>query len=232
VARLQPSEAGSGVIKYEEVGGVMVITWDNVESYPTTAVNPSTIQFQFDETSGVVTIVWQAIEAIGGTGFLQGSDHIIGYSPGGPSPDTGPIDITTLTSQVLQFPEKFPLALGTSAKPLIGTTINLNTSANTPNSLGINFVSLVQIPAPGFDLGVIGAPGCAALLDINQGVGKRDHGPAAAGPEHVGRVRAAEQPGVRGHLDLQPVDLARSDRQRLRRARVERPVAQARELLG
>jgi hypothetical protein len=166
-----PAEVGSGVIKYEEVGNVMVITWDNVESWPATAVNPSTIQFQFDEIAGTVTIVWQAIEAIGGTGVLQGSDHIIGYSPGGPSPDTGPIDITTLTSMVLPFPEKFSLALDSSAKPLIGTTINLNTSANTPNSLGINFVSLVQIPAPGFDLGVIGAPGCAALLDINQGVG-------------------------------------------------------------
>ncbi len=165
------TEPGSGTIKYEEVGGVMVITWDNVESYPTTAVNPSTLQFQFNELTGEVNIVWQTIEAVGGTGFLQGSDHVVGFSPGGPSPAGGQFDIATLTSSNLLVPERFPLALDTSAKPLIGTTISLTTSQETGANLGINFVSTVQIPAPGFPLAVIGAPGCSALIDITAGVG-------------------------------------------------------------
>jgi hypothetical protein len=166
-----PTEAGSGQIVYEEVGTTMVITWNGVESYPTTAVNPSTFQFQFDEITGQVNILWQTIEAVGGTGFLQGSDHIIGFSPGGESPDTGPFDVTTLTTVTLNYPEAFPLALAAASKPLIGTTVSLDTSRETGQSLGINFVSLVQIPTPGFNLNVIGAPDCFAHLDINAGVG-------------------------------------------------------------
>ena len=166
-----PTEAGSGQIVYEEIGSLMVITWNGVESYPTTAANPSTLQFQFDESTGQVTILWQTIEAVGGTGFLQGSDHVIGFSPGGASPATGAFNITTLTSQLLAYPEAFPLTLNTSAKPLIGTTINLDTTRETGQNLGINFVSIAQIPAPGIDLGILGMPGCPALVDVNQSVG-------------------------------------------------------------
>lgn len=166
-----PTEVGSGLIVYEEIGSLMVITWNGVESYPTTTANPSTLQFQFDELTGQVTIVWQTIESFGQTGFLQGSDHLIGFSPGGPSPATGQFNITTLTSQVLAYPEAFPLNLETTGKPIIGTTINLATTRETGVNLGINFVSVVQVPAPGFDLAILGAPGCAALLDVNAGVG-------------------------------------------------------------
>ena len=72
---------------------------------------------------------------------------------------------------MLNFPEVFPLTLATSAKPLIGTTISLDTTNPTIPSVGINFVSTGQFAAPGIDLGVIGAAGCAALVDINAGVG-------------------------------------------------------------
>ena len=65
----------------------------------------------------------------------------------------------------------FPLKLESSSKPLIGTTVNLVTSRETGASLGICFVTTGQIPAPGLDLGLIGAPGCSALVDINSGVG-------------------------------------------------------------
>lgn len=166
-----PSEAGSGLVKFEEIGGVAYVTWEGVESYPTTAANPSTLQFQFNIASGEVNIVWSAIESFGQTGFLQGSDHVIGFSPGGASPAAGQFDINTLASQLLNFPEQFPLKLQTSSKPIIGTTITLDTSLETGASLGINFVTAAQIPAPGLDLGLIGAPGCSALVDINTGTG-------------------------------------------------------------
>ena len=166
-----PTEAGSGQIKWEEVGTIMCITWENVESYPTTAVNRSTLQFQLDEATGHVTILWQTIEATGGTGVLQGSDHLIGFSPGGESPNTGPFNIATLTTQVLNFPEAFELTLRASANPVLGTTINLITTREPGPGVGVNFLSVVQIPAPGIDLGIIGMPGCAALVDINAGIG-------------------------------------------------------------
>lgn len=166
-----PTEAGSGQIKFEEVGGVAYITWEGVESYPTTTANPSTLQFQFNFATGEVNVVWQTIESFGQTGFLQGSDHVVGFSPGGASPAAGQFDINTLTSQLLSFPEVFPLKLESSSKPLIGTTVNLITSRETSASLGICFVTTAQIPAPGLDLGLIGAPGCSALVDTNAGVG-------------------------------------------------------------
>jgi hypothetical protein len=168
---LNPTEAASGQIVWEEVGSIVAITWQGVESYPTTAANPSTFQFQFDMLAGTVTILWQTIDAVGGSGFLEGDDWVIGYSPGGPSPNGVAFDITTLTATALAFPEVFPLALDTSSKPLLGTTIDLVTSNETGQNLGINFVSVVGIPAPGFDLSILGMPGCVALLDINAGVG-------------------------------------------------------------
>ncbi|MFN6193334.1 MAG: hypothetical protein ACK5BN_05880 [Planctomycetota bacterium] len=166
-----PAEAGSGQVKFEQIGSVACITWDGVESYPTTAVNPSTLQFQFDLASGEVTIVWVTIEAQGGTGFLQGSDHIIGFSPGGAAPTTGQFNITTLTTQVLTVPERFPLGLGTTSKPLLGTTVSLDTTSPPNIGLGVNFLSTVQIPAPGLDLAILGAPGCLALADVGAGLG-------------------------------------------------------------
>ena len=166
-----PTEAGSGQVKFEVVGAVACITWDGVESYPTTAANPSTLQFQFDIATGEVSILWVTIEATGGTGFLQGSDHIIGFSPGGVSPNSGLFDITTLASQLLTVPERFPLQVSTTSKPLLGQTVTIDTSSPPNLGLGVNFLSLVQIPGPGLDLGIIGAPGCAALTDVNAGTG-------------------------------------------------------------
>jgi hypothetical protein len=166
-----PTETGSGLVKFEQVGAVACITWDGVESDPTTAANPSTLQFQFDLATGEVTIVWLTIEAVGGTGFLQGSDHIIGFSPGGTSPATGQFNIATLASQVLTVPERFPLGLGTTSKPLLGTTVTLDTTSPPNIGLGVNFLSTAQVPAPGLDLAIIGAPGCAALADVSAGPG-------------------------------------------------------------
>ncbi len=168
-----PTEAGSGQVSWEQVGlNLLVFTWNGVESYPTTAANPSTFQFQFDFTTGQVNYVWQTIDAVGGSGFLEGDDHLVGYSPGSASPQCAQVDITTLAAVVLQEPEFFALNLATTGKPILGTTISLDTTRETTAfGVGVNFVTVGQIPAPGFDLGIIGAAGCPALTDINTGVG-------------------------------------------------------------
>lgn len=169
------TEAGSGTIKYEEdlAAGIIYITYEGVESYPTTALNPSTVQFQIDTNSGVVNYVFQTVDAVGGSGVFGGDDWLVGWGPGGPSPNCGQFDIATLTSISANLPEQFPLQLdATSGRPILGTTVDLTTSNETTNpGVGINFLSTVQIPAPGFGLGIVGMPGCNALLDINAGVG-------------------------------------------------------------
>ena len=161
-----PAAAGSGQVKYEQIAGVAYITWDGVYDYGGTApTSANTFQFQFDTTSGAVHLVFQTMSP-GGNGRL------VGYSPGGASADPGNVDLSaTLPSTInLTASDLSPLALAASARPLVGTTINLTTSNTTGANIGVNFLSVVQIPAPGFDLGVLGAPGCAALLDINAGV--------------------------------------------------------------
>lgn len=166
-----PTESGSGTLVWQEIGSVVAITWPNVESYPTGTPNPSTLQFQFDTASGEVTILWQTVTSIGGSGLVQGDDWVIGYSPGGVSPATTPFNIVTLTSRTLPHPEVLPLTLTATAKPLLGTTFDLMTTNETGVNLGINFLSLTSLPAPGVNLGSVGMPNCFALLNLNNAVG-------------------------------------------------------------
>ena len=67
------------------------------------------------------------------------------------------------------------MTLTASANPILNTLVNLTTSNITPGlNLGLCFVSVADLgplsPA-GLDLGIIGAPGCKANIDINVGVG-------------------------------------------------------------
>jgi hypothetical protein len=166
------AEAGSGTIKFEEVGPIAYVTWDNVESWPalngtTPVVNRSTFQFQFDTSSGTVNYVWQTITPQGTS--VDGDEHVIGFSTGGPSPDAGPIDIATFTSAVLTTPERLPLRLDAVNQPVLGGSVDYVTSNETGVSLGLMFLSVVQLPS--IPLAVLGMPGCAANVDINAGVG-------------------------------------------------------------
>jgi hypothetical protein len=101
-----------------------------------------------------------------------GNGRLVGYSPGGASADPGNVDLSAVLPATINLTasDLAPLALAASARPLVGTTINLTASNTTGANIGVNFLSVVQIPAPGFDLGVLGAPGCAALVDVNAGV--------------------------------------------------------------
>jgi hypothetical protein len=168
------TELGSGLIKWEVVNGTtFVVTWDNVESLPGTATaqnaNPCRFQAQFDLLTGNVVYVYQAMTAIGGSQSYD--DTVVGWSPGGASPDVGPIDVTTLTSLSLAATETLPLTLAVSAAPVLGNTIDFVTSNPSALGVGINFLSVVALPGPGLDLSILGAPGCFAHVDINAGVG-------------------------------------------------------------
>lgn len=167
------TELNSGLIKTEQVGNLFIVTWDNVESLPGNATaqtaNPCTFQAQFDLVTGDVHYVYQSMTTLGGSQSYD--ESIIGYSPGGPSPDVGSIDLTTVTALPLPTAETLPLTLAASAAPVVGTSIDFVTAGESSQGVGIHFLSITALPSPGVNLAILGAPDCFALVDVNAAVG-------------------------------------------------------------
>ena len=167
-----PAIAGSGQVKYENVGGVDTFTWDGVWDFGgTTAANANTLQYRY-YPSGNVEI---SIVTMSGLG----NGVLVGYSPGGASADPGNTDLTTLTSRTLCPTDSTGITLSASARPLSGTTIQLQTTnvpvAATLSILVMNFAAVI----PGLPLAGLGMPGCdqnialggAVTLGVNIGNG-------------------------------------------------------------
>ena len=147
-----PSVAGSGQVKTEQVGSVLYITWDGVFDYGGTT--PNTWQLQFDTASGNVTYAWQAMSNLG-------NGHLVGFAGGGTSNDLGSIDISALLPATFSTSaaDNNPLALA-SGRPVINTTFALTTT-NVPASAAFAFtiLSFTQV-TPAQELSAFGMPGC------------------------------------------------------------------------
>ncbi|MFN6192864.1 MAG: hypothetical protein ACK5BN_03465 [Planctomycetota bacterium] len=163
--------AGTGRIKTEEIGSVIYITWDNVENYPTGVANPGTMQIQFDRSSGIVTYVWTVIDP--STASTFGTAYVVGFRGAGTTTDPGSTTLSAATQTWVVTPT-IPLALAASPNPnstaTTGTTV-VYTPSNIPEFVtgsglyvAVNILSLNPVPAPGFDLEPLGAPGCAAFV--------------------------------------------------------------------
>jgi hypothetical protein len=158
-----PTSPGSGQVKFEQVAGIAYVTWDGVHSYGTN--HAETFQLQFELATGAVHFVWTTIG-----GF--GNDYLVGYSPGGPSDDPGNRDLSASLPGTFQTAavDQRPLALAAGPAPIPGAVITYTTSnipefaPSTGLFVALGILSLGQLPAPGVDLGLVGAPGCAALL--------------------------------------------------------------------
>ncbi len=167
-----PGEAGSGAIKTEQVGNVFCVTWDGVENYSTPlGPNPGTMQFQLDLTTGAVTMLWTVVDANITSTF--GSPHLVGWKAGGAITDPGSQVLATalpLTTASQLLPMTLAASPSPVSTPTTGSTVVYTTGAMpefAPGAgiyVGINILSLTQIPAPGVDLVIIGAPGCPALI--------------------------------------------------------------------
>jgi hypothetical protein len=158
-----PSIVGSGLVKYEEVGSISYITWDGVWDFGgTTVANASNWQLQFDRSTGTVTWAWTTMSTLG-NGFL------VGFSPGGGSGDPGNRDISATLpgSFSIQPADLVALANGSSARPILGTTINLLTT-HVPASaaFGADILSFTQFN-PGIDLTILGMPGCRQFVGLD-----------------------------------------------------------------
>lgn len=171
---MNPTLTGSGQIQYEESASVSVVTWDGVWDYAGTSVaDANTIQIQL-YASGVVTIVWGQLSSLGASGI----GHYVGYSPGGPSFDAGPIDLATQLPYQVHTSNVPAMSLAASPAPVStagsGTLVTY-TQNDIPEAapasgvyVGATILSVGQ-DLPGTDLGFLGMPGCAlhvASLDL------------------------------------------------------------------
>jgi hypothetical protein len=152
-----PTLAGSGQVKFEEVGGTAYITWDGVFDFGTTGPG-STFQLQFELATGNVHYAFGAISGLGNA-------HLVGFSPGGASIDPGSIDISTVlpSTFTLNGADVSPIALSAAQRPIIGTTIGLTTS-NVGATAPFGAITL-GFSDPAFDLTPLGMAGCTQHTD-------------------------------------------------------------------
>lgn len=157
-----PAAAGSGLVKFEQVGALACVTWDGVwDNAGTSATNASTFQFQFDTASGNVHVVFQTMSALG-NGFL------VGYSPGGANFDPGNTDLSVALpgSFTVRANDVLPLTLTGVLRPVIGSPWTMSVS-NVPatGTLGIDVLGLSDPNIP--DLVAMGAPGCGQRASLD-----------------------------------------------------------------
>ncbi|MBZ0152493.1 MAG: hypothetical protein K8J09_13285 [Planctomycetes bacterium] len=153
-----PGASGSGLIKFEQIGQVVYITWDGVYSYGTTS--PNTWQLQFNLLNGNVTYAWGSMVA-------SGNGWLIGYANGTVDTDLGSRDISATLPGGFATGDinAVPLVLATTL-PVLGTTVTMTTSQWHPSSLiGLQILSLTKFD-PGIDLAVIGMPNCYLYADL------------------------------------------------------------------
>ena len=147
---LNPSAGGAVHAEVDPQNpGIFHVTWWQVPEYSNTGANTMQLSFQ---PSGVIEMKW---------GALTAADGIVGYSPGHSARDFGSVDVSLLTTPMVLGDEHPALELVGAARPVLGTTASIQTRHIRSNSSsGAVLWGLSQVPAPGFDLGVIGMPGC------------------------------------------------------------------------
>ena len=164
------SEGGS--IIAEDVVGMTLVTFDNVESYSSPAgPNPSTLQFQFDQTTGSVTIVWLSVDADASSVF--GSAHLVGFKPASSTVDGGSIDLAAAGSVSASATEVPAISMSASPAPVststTGTTVTYQVD-NIPHANGSSGVHIGAVVLstvgniPGTELSSLGMPGCNAYV--------------------------------------------------------------------
>jgi predicted phage tail protein len=153
--------AGSGQVKFEEIGTTAYITWDGVWDYGgASSANANTWQMQFDCATGNVSWVFVSQSGLG-------NGHLVGYSPAGASLDPGNLDISAslAASFSTQGRDNPPLTLSAAPVPALGASV-VYTANNvvTGTILGAHVISFGGL-TPGLDLAPLGAPGCKQYVN-------------------------------------------------------------------
>jgi hypothetical protein len=166
---MDPSVVGGTThYDYDTATSSHVFTWLNVATRGIAATS-NTFQMAFFG-NGNVEFRWGVMSQAGGGGWPT----LVGFTPGNGAADPGTIDITASLPFATAGVDQPALALTSNANPVLGTTVDLTLANVTGANLGLTFLSLGNLgplsPA-GLDLGIIGAPGCVANIDLNSAVG-------------------------------------------------------------
>ncbi|MFN9757542.1 MAG: hypothetical protein ACK58X_14110 [Planctomycetota bacterium] len=166
---MDPSVVGGTThYDYDTATSSHVFTWLNVATRGIAATS-NTFQMAFFG-NGNVEFRWGVMSVAGGGTWPT----LVGFTPGNGAADPGSIDITASLPFATAGVDQPALALTSNANPVLGTTVDLTLANVTGANLGLTFLSLGNLgplsPA-GLDLGIIGAPGCVANIDLNSAVG-------------------------------------------------------------
>ena len=184
---LNPSNGG-GTISIDANFNRAVVTYDAVNNF--SGGGTATFQLQF-WASGDVHFVYQNV-------VVAGNGYLVGYTVGGNAVDPGATDLSASLNSGIKVCSSVgtsvpDIALQSSARPIIGTSINL-VATNVPLTSvgGLSILSLNSIPG-GLDLTFLGMPGCYLyqslmlidLFPVAAGAGQRTfafpNSPALAG---------------------------------------------------
>ncbi|MCB9879466.1 MAG: hypothetical protein H6835_17870 [Planctomycetes bacterium] len=150
---LNPAAANSGQIWYEENGFDYMVTYDGVYQFGT--AEAVTVQFRGNRLSNSHVISFGAVHTLG-------QDWLIGYSPGGPNQDPGPVDYSTLTAAapyVSREPDTLAPLLEALAPPQMGASVQVRTSNFDPGA--VFHIGVLGISDPALPLTFLGLdPAC------------------------------------------------------------------------
>lgn len=155
---LDPTVGGNIWYEAASPGGGVRITWAGVPNWqdpagPTAVINDIQLELL---PSGQVNFAYGPSL---GTGGSANNDAIVGFSAGGGQPIGAQVDWSAINSYVTGDGAT-PIVLDASARPVLGTTINL-TLSNIPSGsiIGAVVLGLTKYD-PGIDLTSVGMPGC------------------------------------------------------------------------
>lgn len=157
----EPNATGSGTISFEEVGGLAIVSWNNVWNWGSTV--GETFQVQFELTTGDITIVYGAVTQ------NTGNNYLVGFTAGGVLTDGGGNDLSADLASTINIGDvevqPLPLAL-TSNVPMLNSNWTITTSnIDAISPLAITFFGDAQGPGLPFQAIGLDAPGCTFWIN-------------------------------------------------------------------
>ena len=151
-----------GQILYEEIGGIMYVTWVGVQPY-NAAGSTDTFQYQFTLGTGDCTIVYDNMSYGGVSGWHT---PLFGYTAGtGASVDALDLSVALPATVTVMDVGALPLTLDSNA-PAIGTNWDITTSNVDPISpIAITFFGTAQLNVPMTAVFPNAGPSCSVSIN-------------------------------------------------------------------